>query len=123
MFKELNENLSSIEGEVTKLKKAIEHIDSAKSAAQAAVNAANITNAEFKDHLLKVTKTVDSILKPHQELINATETLTKTLEAVDFPARLDKQGKEIKFLKIFSIVILCISLAGLVFTILIFYKS
>ena len=62
MFKEPNDNLNSINGEVTKLKTAVEHIDTAKSPAQAAVNA---TNTEFKEHLQKVTKAFDSILKPH----------------------------------------------------------
>jgi len=84
MFKELNDNLNSINGEVAKLKTAVEHIDTAKSAAQAAVNAAITTNTEFKEHLLKVTKAVDSILKPHQDLITATENLPRQLKRLTF---------------------------------------
>lgn len=96
MFKELDDNLNSINGEITRLKTAVEHIDTAKAAAQAAVNAANTTNTEFKEHLQKVTTTVDSILKPHQELIAATVNLTKTIQAIDFP----KQLKQIKIIVI-----------------------
>lgn len=105
MFKELNDNLTSIEGEVSKLKTAVDHIDAAKAAAQAAVSAANTTNAEFKEHLLKVTKAVDSILKPHQELIISTEKLTKTIEAIDFP-------KQLKLIKIIAIATVAIVLIG-----------
>ncbi len=107
MFKELNDNLNSINGEVTKLKTAVEHIDTAKTAAQAAVNAANTTNTEFKEHLQKVTKAVDSILKPHQDLIAATENLTKTIEAIDFP-------KQLKLIKIIAIATGAIALIGTV---------
>ncbi len=107
MFKELNDNLNSINGEVTKLKTAVEHIDTAKTAAQAAVNAANTTNTEFKEHLQKVTKAVDSILKPHQELIAATENLTKTIEAIDFPNKL-------KLLTIIAIATGAVALIGTV---------
>ncbi len=105
MFKELNDNLTSIEGEVTKLKTAVEHIDTAKAAAQAAVNAANTTNTEFKGHLQKVITAVDSILKPHQDLIAATENLTKTIEAIDFP-------KQLKLIKIIAIATGTVALIG-----------
>jgi chromosome segregation ATPase len=104
MFKELNDNLTSIEGEITKLKTAIDHIDAAKVAAQSAVNAANSTNTEFKNHLVKVTQAVDSILKPHQDLITATEKLTKTIEAINFP----KQLKLIKIITIATFVVVII---------------
>jgi chromosome segregation ATPase len=107
MFKELNDNLNSINGEVTKLKTAVEHIDTAKAAAQAAVNAANTANTEFKEHLQKVTKAVDSILKPHQDLIAATENLTKTIEAIDFP-------KQLKLIKIITITTGVFALIGIV---------
>jgi chromosome segregation ATPase len=107
MFKELNDSLNSINGELTKLKTAVEHIDKAKEAAQAAVNAANMTNTEFKEHLQKVTKAVDSILKPHQELIAATENLTKTIEAIDFP-------KQLKMIKIIALATGSIALIGTV---------
>lgn len=107
MFKELNDNLTSIEGEVAKLKTAVEHIDKAKSAAEAAVNAAGTTNTEFKEHLQKVTKAVDSILKPHQDLITATENITKTIEAIDFP-------KQLKLIKIIAIATGAVALIGTV---------
>ena len=107
MFKELNDNLNSINGEVKKLKTAVEHIDSAKAAAKAAVIAANTTNTEFKEHLQKVTNAVDSILKPHQDLIEATENLTKTIEAIDFP-------NQLKIIKIISISTCAIALIGTV---------
>ncbi len=105
MFKELNDNLTSIEGEVTKLKNAVEHIDSAKSAAEAAINAANTTNTEFKEHLQKLTKAVDSILKPHQDLIGVTERLTKTIEAIDFP-------KQLRLIKIIVIATATVTIIG-----------
>lgn len=88
MFKELNDNLSSIEGEVSKLKTAVAHIQQAKEAATKAVNVAETTNKEFKEHLVKVTAAIDAILKPHQELIAATENLTKTIQAINFPKQL-----------------------------------
>jgi len=112
MFKELNDNLNSINGEVTKLKTAVEHIDSAKAAAQAAVNAANTTNTEFKEHLQKVTKAVDSILKPHQDLITATENLTKTIEAIDLP-------RQFKMIKIITITTAVISLIGIILIVIV----
>ena len=115
MFKELNDNLNSINGEVTKLKTAVEHIDTAKSAAQAAVNAANTTNTEFKEHLQKVTKAVDSILKPHQDLIAATENLTKTIEAIDFP-------KQLKLIKIIAIATGAVALIGTVLILILCHK-
>src|SRR5665647_1911280 len=107
MFKELKDNLTSIEGKVAKLKTAVDHIDTAKAAAQAAVSAANTTNEEFKEHLLKVTKAVDSILKPHQELIISTEKLTKTIEAIDFP-------KQLKLIKIIAIATGVLVIIGIV---------
>ena len=96
MFKELNDNLSSIEGEVSRLKTAVAHIEQAKKAATKAVAAADTTNKEFKEHLQRVTAAVGTILKPHQELIAATENLTKTIQTVYFP----KQLKQIKMIVI-----------------------
>jgi chromosome segregation ATPase len=98
MFKELNENLSSIEGEVSKLKTAVSHIEQSKEAALKAVNAAESTNREFKEHLLRVTADVDSILKPHKDLIYATEKLTNSIETIG----LVKQLKTIKLLIILT---------------------
>jgi len=95
-FRELHENLNSIQGELTKLGTAVAHIEQSKEAAVKAVNAAETTNKEFKNHLLKVTADVDSILKPHKELIASTEKLTKTIEAIDFP-------KQLKLIKIIAI--------------------
>lgn len=88
MFEELNDNLTSIEEEVSKLKTAVAHIEQSKEAALKAVNAAETTNKEFKEHLQKVTADVDSILKPHKELINATEKLTKSIEDINLPKQL-----------------------------------
>jgi DNA repair ATPase RecN len=122
MFKELNDNLASIEGEVTKLKTAVQHIDTAKAAAQAAVSAANTTNTEFKEHLQKVTKAVDSILKPHEDLIAATESLTKTIAQIDFPNRLEQQAKELKLIKTILLVVCGLVVLGTVLTILILKK-
>ncbi len=115
MFKELNDNLTSIEGEITKLKIAVDHIDTAKSAAQAAVDASNTTNTEFKEHLQKVMKAVDSILKPHQNLITATENLTKTIEAINFP-------KQLKLIKIISIATGVVVLIGTVLSLMLYLK-
>ena len=122
MFKELNDNLASIEGEVTKLKTAVQHIDTAKAAAQAAVSVANTTNTEFKEHLQKVTKAVDSILKPHEDLIAATESLTKTIAQIDFPNRLEQQAKELKLIKTILLVVCGLVVLGTVLTILILKK-
>jgi len=95
-FRELQENLNSIQGELTRLGTAVSHIEQSKEAAVKAVNAAETTNKEFKEHLLRVTADIDSILKPHKELIASTEKLTKTIEAIDFP----KQLKLIKMIVI-----------------------
>ncbi len=122
MFKELNDNLTSIEGEVLKLKTAVEHIDTAKAAAQTAVNAANTTNTEFKGHLQKVIAAVDSILKPHQDLITATENLTKTIAAIDFPSRLNHQQKELKLIKIIAIATGAVALIGTVLILILCHK-
>lgn len=105
MFKELNDNLSSIEQEIAKMKTAVEHIDAAKESALSAVNAANTTNAEFKDHLQKVIKAVDSILKPHQELIETTENLTKAIKGIDIQ-------KQLFLIKTITISTFAISLIG-----------
>lgn len=112
MFKELNDNLSSIEGEVSRLKTAVQHIDTAKAAAQAAVNAANTTNTQFKEHLQKVTKAVDSILKPHEDLIAATESLTKTISQIDFPNKLEQQAKELTLIKTILFIVLGVVVLG-----------
>ena len=107
MFKELDDNLTSIEVEVTKLKTAVEHIETAKSAAETAVNTAETTNKEFKEHLQKVMATVDSILKPHKELIAATDNLAKTIQTIDFP-------KQLKIIKLVAISTGAIALIGTV---------
>jgi chromosome segregation ATPase len=115
MFKELNDNLNSINGEVAKLKTAVEHIDKAKLAAQAAVNAAETTNIEFKEHLQKVTKAIDAILKPHQDLIAATETLTKTMEKSDIP-------NQLRLIKVIAITTGAVSLIGTVLILILCHK-
>ena len=107
MFKELDDNLTSIEGEVTKLKTAVEHIETAKSAAETAVKTAETTNKEFKEHLQKVMLSVDSILEPHKELITSTEKLAKTIHAIDFP-------KQLKIIKLIALSTFAIALIGTV---------
>ena len=117
MFKE-NDYLVIIEGEVSKLKNAVTHIEQSKEAASKAVNVAETTNNEFREHLQKVLVAVDSILKPHQELISTTESLTRTISGIDFPARFDKQGKELQFVKIIAIAAVSVSLIGTVLILL-----
>ncbi len=107
MFEELETSLSNIDGQIAQLKTAVEHIDAAKTAAQAAVNAANTTNTEFKEHLQKVISATDSILKPHKELIATTEKLNKTIQAVDFP-------KQLRLIKIIVIATGAVALIGTV---------
>jgi hypothetical protein len=68
---------------------------------------AETTNKEFKEHLLKVTAAVDAILKPHQNLISSTQTLTNTINAINFP-------KELRQLKMIAIGVGVISLIGIV---------
>jgi hypothetical protein len=75
MFKELNDNLKSIEDEVSKFKTAIEHIEQAKAVAEKTAIAADTLTKEFSTHLTGVTSAVDKTLKPHKELIAATKTL------------------------------------------------
>lgn len=115
MFKELNDNLTSIEGEVSKLKTAVAHIEQSKEAAVKAVNAAETTNKEFKEHLQRVTADVDSILKPHKDLIASTEKLTKTIEAIDFP-------KKLKLLTIIAIATGTVALIGTVLILILCHK-
>lgn len=107
MFKELDENLSSIEKEVSKLKTAVTHIEEAKEAATKAVKVADTTTKEFKEHLQKVTKAVDEILKPHQKLISATENLTETIKSIDFPNQLN-------FIKVIVIISALTTLIGII---------
>jgi predicted nucleic acid-binding Zn-ribbon protein len=112
MFKELNDNLNSIDNEVIKLKTAVSHIEKSKEAAMKAVVVAETTNREFRQHLENVTTAVDEILKPHKELISTTEKLVKIIESVDFPSRFTQQEKEIKMLKFLLIGSIGISLFG-----------
>ncbi len=79
MFKDLDENLTSIEEEVGKLKNAVAHIEKSKESAENTIKAAEKLTNEFSVHLKKVTNDVDKILKPHVELIEATKRLKKLL--------------------------------------------
>jgi chromosome segregation ATPase len=88
MIKELEDNLSAINNEVAKLKKAIEHIETSKKAAQTAVTAAEKMNGALNKHVTDVTEGVQSILKPHQDLIEATERLTETIDGLNIPRQL-----------------------------------
>lgn len=114
MFKDLDANLKAMSGEVSKLQTAVEHINEAKSAAHKAVEASNTLQTSFANHLNKVSDDVQSILKPHKELIRATDELIKTIGEVDFPSRLDKQEKEINMLKILLYVAIGLSIMGII---------
>lgn len=122
MFKELDDNLKSMNGEISKLQSAVEHIAESKAVAEQAVKTATELQASFKAHLKSVTEDVSRILEPHEQLINATKTLTNTISAIDFPSRLDKQDKEINVLKILLFVVCGLVLIGTVVTILILKK-
>lgn len=82
MFKDLDENLSSIEEEVSKLKNAVAHIEKSKESAESSIKAAELLTKEFSTYIKKVTSEVDKIFIPHVELIEATEKLKKLLIAV-----------------------------------------
>ena len=123
MFKELDDNLKSMNGEISKLQSAVEHIAQSKNAAEQAVKTAIELQTSFKTHLTSVAEDVSKILDPHKQLIKATETLTSTISAIDFPNRLDKQDKEIKLLKMLLFVACGLVLIGTVATILILIKQ
>ena len=117
MFKELDDNLKSMNGEISKLQSAVEHIAQSKNVAEQAVKTAAQLQTSFNTHLKSVTEDVTKILDPHKQLIKATETLTSTISAIDFPGRLDKQDKEISLLKILLFVVCGLVLFGTVATI------
>ena len=119
MFKELDENLKSMNGEISKLHSAVEHIAQSKNVAEQAVKTATQLQTSFNTHLTSVTEDVSNILEPHKQLIKATETLTNTISAIDFPSRLEKQDKEINLLKILLFAICGLILIGTIVTILI----
>lgn len=122
MFKELDDNLKSMNGEISKLQSAVEHITQSKNVAEQAVKTASELQTSFKTHLTSVTEDVSKILDPHKQLIKATETLTNTISAIDFPNRLDKQEKEINLLKTLLFIVCGLVLIGTVATILILKK-
>lgn len=57
------------------------------------------------------------LLEQYKKIVEATDSLVKTLEAVDFPTRLDQQDKEIKLLKTVLFVICGLIVIGTVATI------
>lgn len=122
MFKQLDDNLKSMDGEISKLQSAVEHIAESKNVAEQAIKAATQLQTSFNAHLSSVTEDVSKILDPHKQLIKATETLTSTISAIDFPSRLDKQDKEINLLKTLLLVVCGLVLIGTVATILILKK-
>ncbi len=122
MFKELDDNLKSMNGEISKLQSAVEHIAQSKNVAEQAVKTATQLQTSFNTHLTSVTEDVSKILDPHKQLIKATETLTSTISAIDFPSRLDKQDKEINLLKILLFTVCGLVLIGTIATILILKK-
>ncbi len=99
MFQELDDNLKAMNAEVLKIQNAVVHINQSKEAAQQVVQTSKNMQTAFGSHLENVTNSVESILEPHQKLIKATEQLTKTINAIDFPARLTQQENEIQLLK------------------------
>lgn len=99
MLKTLNDNLASIEGEVVKMKSAVEHIQKSKEAAATAIQTFEISSKAYKEHITNITSAIDSILKPHVDLIAATENTIATIKAVDFPERLARHDKELNTIK------------------------
>jgi chromosome segregation ATPase len=122
MFKELDDNLKAMNEEISKLQSAVEHIAQSKNVAEQAVKTATQLQTSFNAHLTSVTEDVSKILDPHKQLIKATETLTNTISAIDFPSRLNKQEKEINLLKILLFIVCALVLIGTVATILILKK-
>ena len=122
MFKELDDNLKSMNGEISKLQNAVEHITQSKNVAEQAVKTVTQLQTSFNTHLTSVTEDVSKILDPHKQLIKATETLTSTISAIDFPNRLDKQDKEINLLKILLFTVCVLVLIGTIATIIILNK-
>ena len=122
MFKELDDNLKSMNGEISKLQSAVEHIAQSKNVAEQSVKTATQLQTSFNTHLTSVTEDISKILDPHKQLIKATETLTSTISAIDFPSRLDKQDKEINLLKILLFAVCGLVLIGTIATILILKK-
>jgi septation ring formation regulator EzrA len=122
MFKELDDNLKAMNGEVSKLQSAVEHINQSKLVAEQAVKYTTQLQTSFKTHLESVTKDVSNILEPHKQLIKATEALTKTISDIDFPTRLDLQEKEIKLLKTILFIVCGLIMVGTIATIIILKK-
>ncbi|MCU0323067.1 MAG: hypothetical protein MUE72_11660 [Chitinophagaceae bacterium] len=119
MFKELDDNLKSMNGEILKLQSAVEHIAQSKNVAEQAVKTAIQLQTSFNTHLNSVTEEVNKILDPHKQLIKATETLTNTISEIDLPSRLDKQEKEINLLKILLFIVCGLVIIGTLAIILI----
>ena len=109
MFKELDDKLGAIDKQIATLKDTVYHIGESEKAARAATKAADELQKAFKEHLESVTKNVDRILEPHENLIKVTQELVKTISEIDFPSRLDAQQKEINMLKILLFVMIGLS--------------
>jgi hypothetical protein len=122
MFKELDDNLKVMNGEITKLQSAVEHIAQSKNVAEQAVKTAVQLQNSFDVHLRGVTEDVSKILDPQKQLIKVTENLILTISAIDFPSRLDKQDKEINLLKTLLYIMFGLQLIGIVATLLILKK-
>jgi len=119
MFKELDDNLKAMDNEVAKLNSAVEHINQSKLVAEQAVKTSEKLQTSFATHLEGVTNNVESILQPHKALINATESLTKTISDIDFPTRLDNHEKELKMIKTLLFVVCGLIVIGTLATIFI----
>jgi hypothetical protein len=63
-------------------------------------------NESLKKHVTDVTEGVQSILKPHQDLIEATERLTETINALNIP-------RQLKLFRIIAIGTLLAVVAGM----------
>ena len=90
-----------------------------KVAARRAVESADDFQKNFGSYLQEVEQNVDKILKPHIELVQSTEKLTKAVKDIKIIERLDKQEKETKFLKILLLATLGISILSVVVPILV----
>jgi hypothetical protein len=122
MFKELDDNLKSMNGEISKLQSAVEHIAQSKNVAEQAVKTTKELQTSFHTHLTSVTDDVSKILEPNKQLIKATENLISTISEIDFPSRLDKQDKEIKTLKTILFIICGLIVIGTVLILILCHK-
>jgi len=91
---EINKSLSELQEELGKLKTAAELIQIAKESAEKTVNETKEKISELinqsKEVTEKVVKESRLLNEKATRLLDSTEVLTKKLDKVDFPIRLDK---------------------------------